>query len=92
MIADPVRALTGNPLRTTVSVPGTRTFKPGNGLPCRMRTHRPLALLVGVLLLVVLTTGVAAAQGGSDIVGVLERLVDLLQSVIEFLRSMGSTT
>jgi len=57
-----------------------------------MRTHRPLALLVGVLLLVVLTTGVAAAQGGSDIVGVLERLVDLLQSVIEFLRSMGSTT
>jgi hypothetical protein len=57
-----------------------------------MRTHRPLALLVGVLLLVVLTTGVAAAQGGSDIVGVLERLVDLLQSVIEFLQSMGSTT
>lgn len=57
-----------------------------------MRTHRPLALLVGVLLLVVLTTGVAAAQGGGgDVVGVLERLVDLLQAVIEFLQSMGST-
>lgn len=57
-----------------------------------MRTHRPLALLVGVLLLVVLTTGVAAAQGsGGDVVGVLERLVDFLQAVIEFLQSTGST-
>jgi len=56
-----------------------------------MRTHRPLALLVGVLLLVALTTGVAAAQsGGGDVVGVLERLVEFLRTVIEFLQSMGS--
>jgi hypothetical protein len=57
-----------------------------------MRTHRPLALLVGLLLLVALTTGVVAAQSaGGDVVGVLERLVDLLQAVIEFLQSTGPT-
>jgi len=56
-----------------------------------MRTHRPLALLVGVLLLVALTTGVVTAQGGGgDVVGVLERLVEFLRTVIEFLQSMGS--
>jgi hypothetical protein len=57
-----------------------------------MGTHRPLALFAGSLLLVVLATGVAAAEtgDGGTLVGMLERLVEALQSLLDLLEASES--
>lgn len=57
-----------------------------------MGTHRPLALVVGSVLLLVLATGVAAAESGdgTDLVRVLEQLIAFLERVVEYLESLDS--
>ena len=57
-----------------------------------MGTHRPLVLFAGSLMLVVLATGVAAAEtgDGGSLVGLLERFVAALQSLLDVLEPSGS--
>jgi hypothetical protein len=57
-----------------------------------MRTHRPLVLLVGSVLLVVLATGVVAAESGDggSVVGLLDQLIERLRAVLKFLESVAS--
>jgi hypothetical protein len=57
-----------------------------------MRTRHPFALLVASLLLVLLGSGVAAAQtgDGSGLVSLLESLIAFLETLVEFLGEMAS--